>query len=134
MAYYSYHGGTGSSALNYAEVYSQLDLTSSLGQSELRLAYAWDYFGFDVEHIVATLAHTVEVTKGHNLRLAYTSSMSDDASKWAWDGGKSYNHYRLSYLTSWKGFDFDLSAEDTSMDLEESKARVMFSVARTFSF
>ncbi len=60
--------------------------------------------------------------------------MSDDASKWAWDSGESYNHYRLSYLTSWKGFDFDLSAEDTSMDLEESKARVILSVARTFSF
>ncbi len=134
FSHYTYHGDDAASDLNYSEVYSQLDMTTGIGTSSVRFAYAWDYFGFDVEHLVATAAHTFEVAEGHNLKLSFTRSMSDDKSKWAWDGGKSYNHYRVSYLTNRKGFDFDISAEDTSMGLEESKARVIFTVSRTFSF
>ena len=136
LSIYTYHGGDTSSDLNYAEIYSQLDITSDLGVSNVRAAYAWDYFGYDVEHIVATLAHTFEVAEGHSVKLAYNYSYSFDEAKWPWgNGNKSYDHFRVSYLTSWKGFDFDISAEDTSINhQEETKARVIFTVSRTFNF
>ncbi|MCL1078057.1 hypothetical protein D5R81_08510 [Parashewanella spongiae] len=134
ISYYSYHGGDTSSDLNYAEVYTQLDIASSVGQSELRVAYAWDYFGFDTSHVVALAAHTVEVSEGHSLRLSFSRSMSQDETKWAWEGAKAYNNVRLAYLTSVNNFDFDISVEDTNMNVDEGDARVVLSVARTFAF
>ncbi|MGB0894173.1 MAG: TorF family putative porin [Parashewanella sp.] len=133
-AYYTYHGDKKAKDLNYGEVFSQLNITSSVGSTEVRAAYAWDYFGEDVSHVVATLAHKVEVTKGHSLRLAFVRSMSANEKKYAWDGKKAYNNYRLSYITSFKNFEIDLSVEDTNMSIESAKSRVLLSVGRTFNF
>ena len=136
VSYYSYLGDSSASELNYAEVYSQLDLASSIGQSELRVAFAWDYFGYGAKHVVALAAHTFEVADGHNLRLSFARSMSLDADKYTWDSvnQKAYNNYRLAYLTSFNNFDFDVSVEDTNLDSDVSDTRVVFSVARTFAF
>ena len=136
ISQYTYHGSDAASDLNYNEIYSQLDITSVAGVSSIRAAYAWDYFGYDVEHIVTTLAHTFEVTEGHSLKLTYNYSYSFDETKWPWgNNNQSYDHFRVSYLTHYKSFDFDISAEDTSINhQDDTKARVIFTISRTFSF
>lgn len=134
IAYYTYHGDSASDTYAYPETYAKLGYNSSLGDSELNFWYSWDYFGLDVGHYIAMIAHTVEVAPGHNIKLTFDRSTSADENKWAWDGKESYNHYRVEYMTSWQGFDFDLALEDTSMNLDSADTRVVFSVSRTFGF
>mgnify|MGYP003683791773 FL=1 len=66
--------------------------------------------------------------------IRFYNALSADEGKWAWDDSDAYSHYRIAYVTSWQGFDIDLAAEDTSMDGDNSDARVVLSVARTFRF
>ena len=108
--------------------------SSSLGDSELNFWYSWDYFGLDVSHYIAMVAHTIEVAPGHNIKMTFDRSTSADENKWAWDGKDAYNHYRVEYMTSWKTLDFDLAFENTSMDYDAADARVVLSVSHTFSF
>ena len=134
IAYYTYHGDDASSTYNYPEAYAKLGYSSSMGDSEVNFWYSWDYFGLDVSHYIAMVAHTVEVVPGHNIKVTFDRSTSADENKWAWDGKDAYNHYRVEYMTSWQGFDFNLAAENTDMDIDSADARVVFSVSRTFSF
>ena len=134
IAYYTYHGDDASSTYNYPEAYAKLGYSSSMGDSEVNFWYSWDYFGLDVSHYIAMVAHTVEVAPGHNIKVTFDRSTSADENKWAWDGKDAYNHYRVEYMTSWQGFDFNLAAENTDMDIDSADARVVFSVSRTFSF
>lgn len=133
IAYYTYHGESFSDDYNYPEAYAKFGYNSSMGDTELNFWYSWDYFGLDVGHYIAMVAHTVEVAPGHNIRASFDRSVSNDEAKWAWDNGDAYNHVRLEYMTSWKGFDLNLAVEDTSMDIDTADARVVFSVSRTFS-
>ena len=134
IAYYTYHGDDASSTYNYPEAYAKLGYSSSMGDSEVNFWYSWDYFGLEVSHYIAMVAHTVEVVPGHNIKVTFDRSTSADENKWAWDGKDAYNHYRVEYMTSWQGFDFNLAAENTDMDIDSADARVVFSVSRTFSF
>ena len=134
IAYYTYHGDDASSTYNYPEAYAKFGYSSSMGDSEVNFWYSWDYFGLDVSHYIAMVAHTVEVAPGHNIKVSFDRSTSADENKWAWDGKDAYNHYRVEYMTSWQGFDFNLAAENTDMDIDSADARVVFSVSRTFSF
>ena len=134
IAYYTYHGDDASSTYNYPEAYAKLGYSSSMGDSEVNFWYSWDYFGLEVSHYIAMVAHTVEVVPGHNIKVSFDRSTSADENKWAWDGKDAYNHYRVEYMTSWQGFDFNLAAENTDMDIDSADARVVFSVSRTFSF
>ena len=134
IAYYTYHGDDASSTYNYLEAYAKLGYSSSMGDSEVNFWYSWDYFGLEVSHYIAMVAHTVEVVPGHNIKVTFDRSTSADENKWAWDGKDAYNHYRVEYMTSWQGFDFNLAAENTDMDIDSADARVVFSVSRTFSF
>ena len=132
LAYYTYHGESFSDEYNYPELYSKLGYDSSLGHSEAKLTYTWDYFGLGGEHYTMLLGHTVSVAEGHDNRFSVDRSTSLDEDKWSWDGGKSFNHFRIAYLTSWSGFDFSLAAEDTSMNLDTSDERFVLSVSRQF--
>ena len=134
IAYYTYHGDSASDTYNYPEAYAKLGYSSSMGDSEVNFWYSWDYFGLEVSHYIAMVAHTVEVVPGHNIKVTFDRSTSADENKWAWDGKDAYNHYRVEYMTSWQGFDFNLAAENTDMDIDSADARVVFSVSRTFSF
>jgi|TARA_R110002126_G_scaffold275038_1_gene420396 uncharacterized protein (TIGR02001 family) len=78
-------------------------------------------------------AHTFTVAEGHDIRVSFDRSTSQDENKWAWGDSDSYNHYRAEYMTSWEGFDFNLAVEDTSLDSDISDTRAVVSVARTFS-
>jgi uncharacterized protein (TIGR02001 family) len=135
IAYYTYNGGSTSEAPDYPEVYTKFGYNSSLGNSELNFWYSWDYFGSGAGHYITMVAHTFEVTPGHSVKVSFDRSTSTDKAKWAWDaaGNDTYNHYRVEYMTSWKGFDFDLALEDTSLDIDTADARVVLSVSRTFS-
>lgn len=133
IAYYTYHGDSASDTYNYPEAYAKFGYSSSMGSSELNFWYSWDYFALDVNHYIAMIAHTIEVAPGHSIKFSADRSTSADKNKWAWDGGKSYNHVRIAYMTSWEGFDFDIAVEDTSMDIDTADARVVLSVSRTFS-
>ena len=133
IAYYTYHGDSASDTHNYPEAYAKLGYSSSMGDSEVNFWYSWDYFGLDVSHYIAMVAHTVEVAPGHSMKVSFDRSTSADEAKWAWDGSDAYNHYRVEYMTNWKGFDFDLAFENTNMDIDTADARVVLSVFRTFS-
>jgi len=134
IAYYTYHGDSNSDSYAYPEAYAKFAYNSSIGDSEVNFWYSWDYFGLDAGHYIAMVAHTIEVAPGHNIKLTFDRSTSTDDKKWAWDNKDAYNHYRVEYMTSWQGFDFDLALEDTSMDIDSADTRVVFSVSRTFSF
>jgi uncharacterized protein (TIGR02001 family) len=135
IAYYTYHGDSASDTYNYPEAYTKFGYNSSLGDTELNFWYSWDYFGLDVDHYIAMVAHTFEVAPGHSVRVSFDRSTSADEAKWFWGeiGKDAYNHYRVEYMTSWKGFDFDLALEDTSMNIDTADTRVVLSVSRTFS-
>ena len=133
IAYYTYHGDSASDTYNYPEAYAKFGYSSSMGDSEVNFWYSWDYFGLDVNHYIAMVAHTVEVAPGHSIKVSFDRSTSADEAIWAWDGTDAYNHYRVEYMTNWKGFDFDLAFENTNMDIDTADARVVLSVSRTFS-
>lgn len=133
IAYYTYHGDSASDTYNYPEAYAKFGYSSSMGDSEVNFWYSWDYFGLDVSHYIAMVAHTVEVAPGHSIKVSFDRSTSADEAIWAWDGTDAYNHYRVEYMTNWKGFDFDLAFENTNMDIDTADARVVLSVSRTFS-
>jgi len=133
IAYYTYHGDTASDTYNYPEAYAKLGYSSAIGNSEVNFWYSWDYFGLDVNHYIAMVAHTIEVAPGHSIKVSFDRSTSADEKKWAWDGKDAYNHYRVEYMTSWNSFDFDLAFENTDMDIGTADARVVFSVSHTFS-
>jgi uncharacterized protein (TIGR02001 family) len=133
IAYYTYHGDDASDTYNYPEAYAKFSYSSDMGNTELNFWYSCDYFGLDVNHYIAMVAHTVEVAPGHNVKVSFDRSTSADEAKWAWDGKDAYNHYRVEYMTSWNGFDFDLAFENTDMDIDAADARVVFSVSQTFS-
>lgn len=133
IAYYTYHGDPASDTYYYPEAYTKFGYNSSLGDTELNFWYSWDYFGLDVNHYIAMVAHTFEVTPGHSVKVSFDRSTSADKAIWGWDGNDAYNHYRVEYMTSWKGFDFDLALEDTNMNISTADTRVVLSVSRTFS-
>jgi len=134
IAYYTYHGDDASDTYNYPEAYAKFAYNSAMGDTEFNFWYSWDYFGLDVNHYIAMIAHTVEVSEGHSIKVSFDRSTSADEKKWAWDGDDAYNHYRVEYMTSWQGFDFDLAAENTSMDMDSADSRIVLAVSRTFSF
>jgi uncharacterized protein (TIGR02001 family) len=143
IAYYTYHGqdnkdgNTASDDFAYAEAYAKTGYASGLGFTELNLWYAWDYFGGGEGHSIAMLAHSYDVAEGHTLRLSVDQSTYDDSDVYWYDDSSSYVHYRLSYQTSYEGFDFELAAEDTSIDEEgalenASDARIVAGISYTF--
>ncbi|WDE13429.1 TorF family putative porin [Thalassomonas haliotis] len=132
IAYYTYHGASHSDDLNYPEAYTKFGYASDMGQTEMNFWYSWDYFGLGVDHYIAMVGHTFTVAEGHDIRISFDRSLSENENKYAWDGKNGYNHYRLEYLTSYKGFDFNLALEDTNMDIDTADSRVVFSVSRTF--
>ncbi|WP_394221249.1 TorF family putative porin [Alteromonas gracilis] len=135
IAYYSYHGDDFSSDYNYPEVYTKFGYASDYGNSELNFWYAWDYFGTGSRHAVAMIAHTFELAPNHNLRASFDLSNSFDSETWIWREDKtSFYHYRLAYLTSYAGFDFEVAAENTNLDRDTADERIVFGVTKTFSF
>ena len=135
IAYYSYHGGDDSSALNYPEVYAKLFYTNSLGVSETSFWYSWDYFGTGAGHVIGQVAHTYSLAENHAIRASIDVSHSLDKEKYEWDtDDATYVHYRLAYQTSFSGFDFELAAEDTTLSYDTADARLFASISRTFQF
>jgi uncharacterized protein (TIGR02001 family) len=141
IAYYTYHGQdsvngqTASDDYAYPEIYAKVGLASDLGQTELNLWYSWDYFGLGGGHTIAMLAHSYEIVEGHILRASVDRSTSMDEDKYRWDGTDSYIHYRLAYQTSFKGFDFEVAAEDTTQtDVDSADARIVVGVSHTYAF
>jgi len=133
IAYYTYHGDDASDTYNYPEAYAKFGYSSSMGNTEVNFWYSWDYFGLDVNHYIAMVAHTVEVAPGHSIKVSFDRSTSADENKWSWDNKAAYNHYRAEYMTNFKGFDFNLAVEDTNMNMNVADTRVVLSVSHTFS-
>ncbi|OCQ23437.1 hypothetical protein A7985_05720 [Pseudoalteromonas luteoviolacea] len=134
VAYYTYHGASESSDGNYPEAYAKFGYNNTLGKTEFNFWYSWDYFGVDVGHTIAMIAHTFEVAPNHAVRASFDVSNSLDGDKWLWkDGDKSYYHYRLAYQTSIDAFNIELAAENTNLDIDTADERIVLSVSRTFS-
>lgn len=134
IAYYTYHGDSASDTYNYPEAYAKFGFNSELGDTEVNFWYSWDYFGLDVGHFIAMVAHTVEVAPGHSVRASFDRSRSSNENRWSWDGSDAYNHVRVEYMTSFEGFDLNLALEDTTMNIDSADTRVVLSVSRTFDF
>ncbi|WP_444922155.1 TorF family putative porin [Microbulbifer sp. CnH-101-G] len=135
IAYYTYHGDEDVSRdYDYPEAYAKLGYSSGLGESEVNGWYSWDYFGTGGNHHILMLAHTFQVAEGHNVRFSVDRSTSTNKDDYNWDDKKSYNHYRVEYMTSLNGFDFNIAAENTNLDWDTADERIVLSVARTFSF
>lgn len=148
LAYYTYHGDSDvGNDLDYAEAYAKFGFASGLGTTEANFWYSWDYFGLAVGHYIVQVAHTFEIAEGHNLYIGFDQSTSEDEDKWAWETDAegnplddSYAHYKIAYQTSYKGFDFELSYEDTDIedgfyaDEDLADGRFVAGVSRTFGF
>lgn len=135
VAYYSYHGGNDSSSLNYGEAYSKFAYTWAQGTSEANFWYAWDYFGTGAGHTIVEVAHTISLAENHALRFSADSSNSLDGNKYMWDANdSSYQHYKVAWLTSWMGFDIEVAAENTTLDIDTADERIVLAVSRTFAF
>jgi len=134
IAYYTYHGESFSDDYNYPEAYAKFAYNSSMGDTEFNFWYSWDYFGLDAKHYIAMVAHTVEVAPGHSVKVSFDRSTSNDENKWSWNNNDAYNHYRIAYMTSWKGLNFDLAYEDTNMDIDTADSRIVLSVSHTYEF
>jgi len=132
IAYYTYHGDSASDSYNYPETYAKFAYNSSVGDTELNFWYSWDYFGLDVGHYIAMVAHTIEIAPGHSIKASFDRSTSNDENKWAWNENDTYNHICLEYITSYEGFALNLAVEDTSMNIDTADPRVVFTVSRTF--
>ncbi|UUO24952.1 hypothetical protein FGD67_18350 [Colwellia sp. M166] len=132
IAYYTYHGDSASDSYNYPETYAKFAYNSSVGDTELNFWYSWDYFGLDVGHYIAMVAHTIEIAPGHSIKASFDRSTSNDENKWAWNENDTYNHICLEYITSYEGFALNLAVEDTSMNIDTADTRVVFTVSRTF--
>lgn len=137
-ANYTYHGASSSDDSNYPEVYAKFGFNSSLGDSELNFFYTNDYNGLDAGHSTVMVAHKFELAKRHNIKLSFNHSTSHDEDKFTWGGSdtKTYDHFRAEYMTSLKGLDINLAAEDTNDigDGYDADSRVVLSVGKTFSF
>ncbi|MCF6439312.1 TorF family putative porin [Pseudoalteromonas luteoviolacea] len=134
IAYYSYHGARESSDGNYPEAYAKFGYSNALGQTEFNFWYSWDYFGEGAGHVIAMIAHTIEVMPNHALRASVDVSNSLDGDKWLWQNtDKSYYHYRLAYQTSLHQFNIEIAAENTSLDFDTADERLVVSLSRAFS-
>lgn len=135
IAYYTYLGDSSSSDFNYPEVWAKFGYTWDWGVTEFNGWYSWDYFGYGGSHVIGMFAHTFTLAENHAIRINVDTSNSLDGDRWLWNGNeKSYVHYRIAYQTSWKGFQFELAAEDTTLDRNTADERIVASVSRTFSF
>ncbi|APD87010.1 hypothetical protein BM527_13430 [Alteromonas sp. Mex14] len=134
IAYYTYYGGAQSHRSNYPEVYTKFGYISDFGTSELNFWYTWDYFGTGARHSVTMVAHTFELAPNHYLRANFDVSNSLDSEGWTWRGeNTSFYHYRLAYSTSYAGFDLEIAAENTNLDLDIADERVVFGISKTFN-
>lgn len=134
IAYYTYHGDDNSSDGNYPEAFAKFGYASELGQTEANFWYSWDYFGTGAGHVITMLAHSYELADNHTIRASIDVSNSLDGDKFAWQGNdSSYHHYRLAYQTSFSGFDIEIAAENTNLDLNTADERIVLAVSKTFS-
>ncbi|MCO7223264.1 TorF family putative porin [Pleionea sp. CnH1-48] len=133
IAYYTYHGGDNSSDGNYPEAYTKFGFASEYGTTGVNLWYSWDYFGSSESHTVIMLTHSIELKKGHNLTFTIDRSFYNNSDNRFWDGNNGYQHFRVGYTTQINGFDLEIAAENTSMDLDTADERIVLSVAKTFS-
>lgn len=135
IAYYTYYGGSISDSFNFPELWAKFGYTSDYGLTEFNGWYSWDYFGFNAEHVVGMVAHTFSLAENHAIRLSVDVSNSFDGDQWTWNvDDTSFVHYRVAYQTSWQGFNFEVAAEDTTLDRSTADQRIVASVSRTFSF
>ena len=135
IAYYTYLGTTNADESNYPEAWVKFNYTSDFGVTEFNSWYSWDYFGLGGGHVIGMVAHTFTIAENHAIRISADTSNSLDGDKWIWDvNDKSYQHVRAAYQTSFKGFNFEVAAEDTTLDYDTGDFRVVASVSRTFSF
>lgn len=133
LAYYTYHGDGFSSDYNYAEAYSKFAFANEYGTSELNFWYANDYAGTDAGHWIVMLAHTFNITEGHDVRVSADRSTSLDEKKFMWDDSSSYQHYRVEYMTNYKGFNINVAAETTNLDWDSADERLVLSISRSFA-
>lgn len=128
--YYSYVGGSGSSDINYNEVYFQFGYNNS----SIKAWYTNDIAGTDARHYVLAVMHTLPLTENLSLDLQVDQSKSLDDDKFTWEGNDdSYIHWKAIGQYSWNDINFGLGVEGTDLDTY-GETRVIATVSYTFSF
>lgn len=130
IAQYTYQGANYSSDGNYAEAYMKWNV----GNTNLNIWYAWDYFGTGAGHYIVMLNHTIEVTDVFSVLVGVDKSTSLDDDKWTWEeNDDAYIHWQITGLFSFKSLDFTLGVQGTDLDTY-GDTKVLLTMAHTFNF
>jgi len=130
FAYYSYHGGSSASDINYVEVYGAV----GAGNTTLKLWYSPDYAGTDAKHYVLALMQTIPINDNLSINFQIDTSKSLDQNLFVWESGDdSYIHWKVESAFSWHGFDLAIGVEGTDLDTY-GETRLLAKVSRTFDF
>ena len=130
IAHYSYHGASSSSGGDYSEAYFKFNHTNS----NLKMWYAWDYFGTGAGHYIVMVDHTFSLPDKYSLYAEIDSSISLDEEKWVWEANdRSYIHGQLALLFSINKFDFSVSVHHTDLENYDDSAFVI-SISKLIEF
>lgn len=130
LAYYSYHGGSSASDINYVEVYGAV----GAGNTTVKLWYSPDYAGTDAKHYVLALMQAIPINENFAINLQLDTSKSLDKGLFVWESGDdSYIHWKVESAFSWHGFDLTVGIEGTDLDTY-GETRLLTKISRTFDF
>jgi uncharacterized protein (TIGR02001 family) len=130
LAYYSYHGGSRASDINYIEVYGAI----GAGNTTVKVWYSPDYAGTDANHYVLALMQSIPINDDLSIDLQIDSSKSLDQELFVWEpDDDSYIHWKVESTFSWQGFDLAVGIEGTDLDTY-GETRLIAKISRTFDF
>lgn len=128
LAYYSYHGGSSASDINYVEAYGAI----GVGNTTVKLWYSPDYAGTDAKHYVLALMQAIPINDNLSINLQLDTSKSLDSALFVWEpDDESYIHWKAESAFSWHGFDLAIGVEGTDLDTY-GETRLIAKISRTF--
>lgn len=128
LAYYSYHGGSSASDINYVEFYGAI----GTGNTTVKVWYSPDYAGTDAKHYVLALMQTIPINDNLSINLQLDTSKSLDSDLFVWEpGDESYIHWKAESAFSWQGFNLAIGVEGTDLDTY-GETRLVAKISRTF--
>ncbi|WP_448547177.1 TorF family putative porin [Thalassotalea fusca] len=130
LAHYTYVGGSGSSDINYTEIYFAIGYQST----QIKAWYTNDYAGTDAGHYIVALSHSIEMNEQLTLTFQIDRSASLNDDKFVWDtNDDSYIHGKVEAAFTWQDLAFTLSVEKTDLDYDRDM-KLLGTVSYTFGF
>lgn len=129
VTYYSYIGSDEASESNHGEGHALFDFSIAGGSTEINAFYSWDHLGSDTSQQVIQLAYSGYIFEKHRLRIMAEMIESGDIRRLSYEEEKEYFHYQLSYDTSYKNFGFEIRAENTTLEDDEAKQKIIAGIS-----